>query len=194
MYVQGRKVRTSNVLVHQLSKRRPFLSKRCKLRSWRNLFPCNQLVNRRKVSPLPSLLRKQNQVSWKYYPQPYLRETWIVIILFSGKIKLNLSTRIYAFSLISVDINFRENFLENKYIDNKFNLLSLKQRIVNTLFKEKKVYSLDPLKINPKLFIKSQCNSFIKPEKLFALLLSMLLDYETKSIFPTPNNLNLIHV
>lgn len=57
-------------------------------------------------------------------------------------------------------MNFHENFMENKYID-KLNLLSPKQRIINTLFTGKNIISL---KINPKLFINQNTNvtRFIK--------------------------------
>lgn len=50
--------------------------------------------------------------------------------------------------------------MENKYID-KLNLLSPKQRIINTLFTGKNIISL---KINPKLFINQNTNvtRFIK--------------------------------
>lgn len=50
--------------------------------------------------------------------------------------------------------------MENKYID-KLNLLSPKQRIINTLFTGKNIISL---KINPKLFVNQNTNvtRFIK--------------------------------
>lgn len=61
--------------------------------------------------------------------------------------------------------------MKNKYM-NKLNLLSLKQRIINILFK-KKYYSL---KINSKLFINQNTNVTRLSRKTFHSIIIVLLN------------------